>query len=109
MLLQSHRGLLRLFPALPATWNDVAFRTLRAEGAFLVSAERQNGRTARAEVSAEAGGLLQLRDPFDSAPFAAIVRGPGGERLAATPELRDGILRLHLPAGATITFSSKGW
>jgi len=74
-----------------------------------VSADRQNGRTARAEVHAEAGGLLQLRDPFDGAPFVAKVRGPGGERLAATPELRDGILRLHLPAGATITFSSKGW
>ena len=65
--LQSQRGLLRLFPTAPTIWQDVAFQTLRAEGAFLVSAERCQGRTTHVEVFAEMGGTLRLRDPFDGA------------------------------------------
>ena len=40
MLLQSHTGIVRIFPAIPASWEDVSFSTLRTEGAFLVSASR---------------------------------------------------------------------
>lgn len=42
MLMQSHQGVIRLFPC----WNkteDVSFENLRADGAFLVSAELKNG------------------------------------------------------------------
>ena len=47
MLLQSHRGRIEVFPAIPASWRDVEFRTLRAQGAFLVSAlEVERPRTA---------------------------------------------------------------
>lgn len=45
MLLQSWGGKIRIFPAIPETWKDVAFHDMRAEGAFLVSAVRKNGRT----------------------------------------------------------------
>ena len=41
MLMQSHQGVIRLFPC----WNkndDAAFTNLRADGAFLVSAELKN-------------------------------------------------------------------
>ncbi|MHC4439878.1 MAG: glycosyl hydrolase family 95 catalytic domain-containing protein [Planctomycetota bacterium] len=38
MLLQSYSDTIRLFPAVPADWKDISFKTLRAEGAFLVSA-----------------------------------------------------------------------
>lgn len=108
MLLQSPRGLLHLFPAVPAAWPDITFRTLRAEGAFLVSAERQHGMTVRAEVYAEVAGLLRLRDPFNGARYSATVRGPNGERLAAEPDAREGILHLLLSAGATITLTREG-
>ncbi len=67
MLLQSYSGTVRVFPAVPASWKDVSFRTLRAEGAFLLSAERQNGVTQRVEVTAEKGGLLRLENPFPGA------------------------------------------
>jgi len=40
MLLQSHAGVVRVFPAGPATWKNAEFRDLRAQGAFLVSARR---------------------------------------------------------------------
>jgi alpha-L-fucosidase 2 len=70
MLLQSYSGTIRLFPAIPATWKDVSFKTLRAEGAFLISAERRNGTTQRVEVIAEKGGLLRLENPFPEASDA---------------------------------------
>lgn len=44
MLLQSHTGVIRVFPAVPVAWQDVSFDKLRAMGAFLVSAEKVAGR-----------------------------------------------------------------
>ena len=69
MLLQSYSGVIRLFPAIPDTWKNVSFKTLRAEGAFLVSAERRDGRVARVEISCEKGGLCRLENPFADCPF----------------------------------------
>lgn len=65
MLLQSHAGKVVLFPAIPEQWKDVEFSTLRAEGAFLVSARRQGGRVRRVEVAAEKGGRFRLESPVD--------------------------------------------
>lgn len=45
MLLQSHTGIVRVFPAIPAAWSDVSFDNLRAMGAFLVSAEKKRARS----------------------------------------------------------------
>lgn len=64
MLLQSHTGTLVIFPALPGSWRDVSFTSLRAQGAFLVSAERRAGTTTRVEVTAERGGDCRLVSPF---------------------------------------------
>lgn len=46
MLLQSWGGTLRVMPAIPAPWRDVAFAGLRAEGGFLVTAVRHGGEIA---------------------------------------------------------------
>jgi alpha-L-fucosidase 2 len=73
MLLQSHTGTVRIFPAIPESWKDVSFRTLRTEGAFLVSATRENGGCTRVEITAEKGGILRLADPFDESPDAEIL------------------------------------
>lgn len=63
MLLQSHTGIIEVFPAVPEAWRDVSFRELRAMGAFLVSAERKGGRVVSLSVRSERGGLLRLRHP----------------------------------------------
>jgi alpha-L-fucosidase 2 len=80
MLLQSHRGVIELFPAVPAAWPRAAFSTLRAEGAFLVSAEMNGGRVTRLEVVSERGGRLKLRLPGEAALVERDTRA--GERLA---------------------------
>jgi len=64
MLLQSHAAKIRIFPAVPASWKDIEFTTLRAEGAFLVSARRRGGVVERVEIIAEAGGVCRLVSPF---------------------------------------------
>ena len=64
MLLQSWGGVVRVFPATSAAWRDASFDRLRAEGGWIVSAERHNGTTARVEVRATIGGELRLRNPF---------------------------------------------
>ncbi|TBL81997.1 hypothetical protein EYB31_00225 [Paenibacillus thalictri] len=55
MLLQSWGDVIRVFPAVPDEWRDAAFHDLRAEGAFLVSARRRDGRTSWIRVKSLAG------------------------------------------------------
>jgi alpha-L-fucosidase 2 len=69
MLLQSYSGTIRVFPAIPAAWKDVSFKAFRAEGAFLVSAERRAGLTQRVEILSEKGGLCRLEKPFGDSQF----------------------------------------
>ena len=64
MLIQSHAGFLEVFPAIPADWNDASFKTMRAEGAFLVSAEKKNGKVVLLNIQSEKGGILKVKSPF---------------------------------------------
>lgn len=65
MLLQSHTDTLRIFPAIPGDWKDVSFENLRAQGAFLVSAERKDGKVVSVKIESEKGKDLLLVSPFD--------------------------------------------
>ena len=64
MLLQSHTGVIRVFPAVPESWREASFSKLRAIGAFLVSATMEDGEVRRIEVTAEKGGKMKLFNPF---------------------------------------------
>ena len=64
MLLQSWRDTIRIFPAVPWRWHDVAFENLRAEGGHRVSARRENNATTWLRVVAGRDGELVLRDNF---------------------------------------------
>ncbi len=65
MLVQSWGGVIRLFPAVPAAWADAALRDFRTEGAFLLSASRQAGKTRWVKVTSEAGAPCVLRTDMD--------------------------------------------
>ena len=71
MLLQSWGGRVRVFPALPHAWADVAFDRLRAEGGFIVSARRTAGTTKMVRIVATTDQPLRLKNPFGEAPFHA--------------------------------------
>ena len=79
MLLQSHGGTIRIFPAVPDDWKDASFTTLRAEGAFLVSALRSGGATRQVEILAEKGGTCRLASPFTGKPLTLALQ-PGEKR-----------------------------
>lgn len=64
MLLQSHNGIIRIFPAVPADWKNLSFENLRTEGAFLVSAQKENGVLDSFTINAPEGGIARIRMPF---------------------------------------------
>jgi len=56
MLLQSWGDTIRVFPAMPTgVWPDAVFHNLLAEGAFLVSARRADGKTQWVRIKSLAG------------------------------------------------------
>ncbi len=64
MLLQSHTGVVKVFPAIPADWKDAEFNKLRAQGAFLISAKKENGLVSTVTVNSEKSGELVIENPF---------------------------------------------
>jgi hypothetical protein len=79
-LMQSYDGVVRLFPNWPAD-KAASFTTLRAVGAFLVSASFADGTVQRVEVESEAGGLLRMMMPAGWAGATAIT--PNGTQTIA--------------------------
>jgi len=78
MLLQSHTGVIHVFPAIPASWKNVSFDKLRAQGAFLVSAPRREGEVKEVKILSEKGGRLRIKMrqkiiELDTRPGQAIV------------------------------------
>lgn len=64
MLLQSFDGILRVFPAAPPSEGPLCFHSLRAQGGFLVSAERRYNLTQYVVLRSLLGNELRLRNPF---------------------------------------------
>jgi len=64
MLIQSHTGVVNLFPAVPGHWKDVSFKSLRTEGAFLVSAVMKEGIVSEVVIYSEQGGEIKIRNSF---------------------------------------------
>lgn len=64
MLLQSQGGIIRIFPAYPEDIGDAAFFSLRARGAFLVSAEFRSGAPAYAIVRSLRGNKCRFMNVF---------------------------------------------
>ncbi len=101
MLVQSHGGLIRVFPAVPQDWDTAQFLGLAAEGGFTVSARREGGRTVWVEVISQAGESVQLGhgiagelDLQTAGGMQAQVEGAG--------------LLLHGPVGARIRICRRG-
>ena len=70
MLLQSHEGIIRLFPVWP-TERPARFETLRAAGAFLVSAELRGGEVGPVMIESEKGRDCTVQNPWpDKEPAA---------------------------------------
>lgn len=106
MLLQSHDGVIRVFPAPPAEWRDAAFHP-RAVGPFLI--ESLTGAECRTETpwpnhelavrDVTGGKLLNVRGagvafPAKAGSWYLIFRYGGAEDLPRAPEVA------HVPNSA---------
>jgi alpha-L-fucosidase 2 len=96
MLLHTQNGTLYIFPAPAPDWSDIAFKNIRAEGAFLVDAVREKGKTVRVEIRSEAGQALKIANPF--APHNGIVK-----RENKPVENWSGLLEIPTIKGESIT------
>jgi len=69
MIIQSHTGVVHIFPAIPSEWKNVCFSTLRTEGAFLISANKEEGTVNEVNIISEKGGELKVMNPFNDDNF----------------------------------------
>lgn len=60
MVLQNRNGQIFVFHALPSFWKDAAFKDFRADGAFLVSANKVAGCTKWVSVESLVGGICNI-------------------------------------------------
>lgn len=79
MLMQSHTGIIRIFPAVPASWQDISFQDLRAMGAFLVSAEQKDGKVQQISIYPEQGGTCRIALPASMQNGEPTVTGNKGD------------------------------
>jgi len=94
MLLQSHDGLVRVLPAVPADWSG-AFQ-LRAEGGFLVAVNFAQGKPGAIEIHSLRGAPCALANPWGT---ACVVRDEG----ETVPVTGEGTIRFETGAGKTYT------
>lgn len=103
LLLQSWRGKIRVFPAVPSAWTEASFRDLRAQGGFLVSAVRGKGATAWVAVTSEAGEPCIVRVADWTGPV-----GARGARAFTVEPLAPGEFRVDLRRGETVLLFPRG-
>jgi alpha-L-fucosidase 2 len=96
MLLQSWGNKIRVFPALPDEWKSVAFHDFRAEGAFLISARRENGRTLFVRIKSLAGEPCVICPSMDGVPRMI------SKNSAKMEESEKGCYRIDLRKGEEI-------
>jgi alpha-L-fucosidase 2 len=81
MLLQSHDGVIRLFPCWPKD-QDARFGTLRAVGAFLVSAELKRGSIRGVTFVSEKGKACTMQNPWPGKTVRLVRNGKPAESVA---------------------------
>lgn len=98
MLLQSHKSFIEVFPAVPKEWKNISFKTLRTEGAFLISAKKENSVPVEVKIKSEASGVLRIKLPFKTWINTGIDRNQ--------IKIIDGIAEMKTSKGQKITFKN---
>ena len=96
MLLQSWGNKIRVFPALPDSWKDAAFENFRAEGAFLISARRESGKTIFVKIKSLAGEPCIICPAMDGLPRMI------SKNNAKMVEMGNGFYRLDIRRGEEV-------
>ena len=107
LLLQSHGGRMRFFPVWNATGLGAAsFTTLRAYGAFLVSAAIDaHGTVAPVSLESEVGGDVVFESPWSGSAAPKVASEAGATVL--TTVVSPGVYSFTSKAGGKYTISSS--
>ncbi|WP_189106670.1 glycosyl hydrolase family 95 catalytic domain-containing protein [Streptomyces camponoticapitis] len=104
MLCQSWGGVVRVFPAVPAEWRELVLHDFRTQGAFLLSAVREAGRTRWVRITSEAGAPCVVQHGVEG---PVDVRDRWG-RPIAYEEAPGGALRIPLRKGDAALITAAG-
>jgi alpha-L-fucosidase 2 len=74
MLMQSHDGVIRVFPAVPPEWKDASFH-LRAVGAFMVTGEMRDGKVRPYLIESVNGSPCRTEIIWDAADIKDLSTG----------------------------------
>jgi hypothetical protein len=97
---------LSVFPAVPKGWRNAAFRGLRGEGGFAVSAAMRDGAFAFVEVESLAGRPFVLDIPDTDGDVTVLGSGEAVE-VAGKRSGGRRIFTVTLPKGSRIALVSK--
>jgi hypothetical protein len=108
MLIQSDDGRIRVFPSVPATWQDATFSKLAAEGAFLVDAVQEKGGVREIKLKSIKGNNCVLE--INNRKHFILNSDQRGIVLPEV-ETKQGwqVLRFSTKPGETITITEQGW
>jgi hypothetical protein len=100
MLLQSYAGFIEIMPAVPASWKDVSFSSLRTEGAYLVDAKKVGGKITEIEVLATADGNMTLKLPEGKYKKTLVGKSGGLKE-------ENGFLKAFMEKGSSLKLSAE--
>lgn len=89
MLMQSHEGIIRVFPVWPRS-KDAKFARLRAKYAFLVSSELKNGKVQYVTILSEKGRDCKVQNPWPG-KAATVEREHGSNEILTEDEFTIGM------------------
>ncbi|CAH8283023.1 hypothetical protein EV196_10210 [Mariniflexile fucanivorans] len=101
MMLQSWGGKIRVFPASPKKWEDVAFHDLRTQGAFLVSAKKVKGITEFVSIKSLKGNQCKVQVDLENPKFYS-----NGKQISVKMD-EDGFYLVDLKADESVIITSK--
>jgi alpha-L-fucosidase 2 len=104
MLLQSHDGIIKFLPALPAAWSQGALRGFRARGAVEIDLTWKKGKATSSALRARSGGERRIRAPRGQKIVAIQSAGVPVQFSSA----QDGTVSLNMKSDQTyeLSFSS---
>lgn len=104
MVCQSWGGVIRVFPALPDAWRELMVHDFRTQGAFLLSAAREDGVTRWVRLRSEAGAPCVVRH---SLPGSIEVHDERGRRLPYE-HVGAGTIRIALGKRREAVITARG-
>ncbi|MEN9360900.1 MAG: hypothetical protein RL095_2435 [Verrucomicrobiota bacterium] len=102
MLLQSWDGRLRILPAVPSTWKQLQFRSLRAQGGLLVSADRQDGKNVYVRIDCPGRRRrVEFKVEVEQAAFTVLAADGSSSGIKLTADA-DGFFTVVLEADSSL-------